>query len=80
MKESLIRELGIKTPEGVRLFKRALEQSGRIQAEREKHEEGSKEFKRLTKKDVQVMADALAEARTLNPKPKKKAVGKLRFR
>jgi hypothetical protein len=72
MRASQLREFGIKTPEGQRIYKRALEASGRIQIEREKHKEGSKEWKRLTNKDVRIVSEALAEARALNPKPKKK--------
>jgi hypothetical protein len=60
----------IKTPEGRRIYKAALERSGRIQIEREKHKKGGKEWKRLTDLDVRSVEEARTKALALNPKHK----------
>ena len=73
------RNRGIKTRQGEEIYMRAIERSGRIQAERAKHKMGSEEFDRLTKEDQKVLADGYTKAMALNPKPKKKAV-KSRFK
>jgi hypothetical protein len=49
-----------------------VERSGRIQAQRAKHKQGSKEFERLTKSDLKILAEGLAKALALNPKPRAK--------
>jgi hypothetical protein len=72
--------LGIKTAAGRQIYDRARERSGRIQLERAKHKMGSREFERLTKEDVSVMREGLAEALALNPKTKTKRTLKPRTR
>ncbi len=52
------------------MYMRALAESGRIQAEREKYKVGSRGWKRLTEKDLLVVNEALEKARALNPPPK----------
>jgi hypothetical protein len=74
MRVAQLRAMGIKTPEGQRMYMRALAESGRIQEEREKYKVGSKKWERLTEKDVRVVNEALEKARALTPpsKPAKK--------
>lgn len=47
----------IKTPEGRRIYKAAIEESGRIQIEREKYKVGGRKWRELTDRDVRLVEE-----------------------
>jgi hypothetical protein len=63
--------LGIRTPEGRRIYKRAVENAGRIQLQQERTKD-KKLWKKLDRERQDAMTNGLRDALALNPRPRKK--------